>query len=497
MKIAVDSTPPARKRTPALCLFVPEGGAAGYAAGGPKLEEAVEAAAERVGGRAGAVRVIESLDTAPAGAVVVAGTGAGPAGADALMSAAGSAAKAVREMGLPRFAAAVPGGADAAAGAAAVVQGAALALYAFDRFRSRKEKAAPAAMDVMAPRAAAVLDAVRIAEAAAGGTILARDVANMPPNACPPAEVASQARKACARGGGKAGKLRCSVLKGAELESRGFGGILAVGGGSRNGPRLAVMEHSGAGRAGRPVVLVGKAVTFDTGGISLKPGARMDEMKFDKAGGCAVIGIVSAAARMRLPVNLVGLVPSVENMPGGGAYRPGDVVELYGGRTAEIVNTDAEGRLILADALAYGAAKYRPAAMIDLATLTGACVVALGANVAGMVSNDDSLASGIAGAGSRTGEEVWRLPLNDDHMDMIKSDVADVKNVGAGRAAGAITAAAFLRGAVGDTPWAHLDIAGTAWTQEATRKRPYNPKGATGFGVRLVLEYLRSRVAGR
>jgi leucyl aminopeptidase len=200
---------------------------------------------------------------------------------------------------------------------------------------------------------------------------------------------------------------------------------------------------------------------------------------------------MKALSELKLQVNVVGIIPSVENMPSGESYRPGDIIKLYNGKTAEILNTDAEGRLILADALAFGEKRYSPKAIIDFATLTGACIIALGNNVAAIVSNDEKLKQKINESSKRTTEEVWELPLNDDYMDLIKSDVADMKNVGIGRAAGTITAAAFLRNAIESTPWIHIDIAGVAWTQVATKSKPYNPKGATGFGVRLILDYLQ------
>jgi len=255
---------------------------------------------------------------------------------------------------------------------------------------------------------------------------------------------------------------------------------------------LIILEHKNGKSTEKPIVLVGKAVTFDTGGISLKPGDKMDEMKFDKCGGCTVLGIMKAVSELKLPINVVGIIPSVENMPGGESYRPGDIIKLYSGKTAEILNTDAEGRLILADALAYGEKHYSPKAILDFATLTGACIIALGTNVAGIVSNNDKLKEKIIDSSKKTTEEVWELPLNDDYMDMIKSDVADMKNVGIGRAAGTITAAAFLKNAINNTPWVHFDIAGVAWTQVGTKDKPYNPKGATGFGVRLTLDYLQN-----
>ena len=290
----------------------------------------------------------------------------------------------------------------------------------------------------------------------------------------------------------KKNKMKCNIISEPELKKKGFGGISAVGQGSKNQPKLIILEHNKGPRNVKPIVLVGKAVTFDTGGISLKPGAAMDEMKFDKCGGCTVLGIMKAVSELKLPINVVGIVPSVENMPGGESYRPGDIIKLYNKKTAEILNTDAEGRLILADALSYGEKHYSPKAIIDFATLTGACIVALGTNVAAIVSNDEKLTKKIMDSSKRTTEEVWELPLNQDYMDMIKSDVADMKNVGIGRAAGTITAAAFLKNAIEKTPWTHIDIAGVAWTQTATKEKSYNPKGATGFGVRLILDYLQN-----
>ncbi|MFB5620046.1 MAG: M17 family metallopeptidase, partial [Nitrosopumilus sp.] len=220
---------------------------------------------------------------------------------------------------------------------------------------------------------------------------------------------------------------------------------------SKNQPKLIILEHNHGPRNEKPIVLVGKAVTFDTGGISLKPGSAMDEMKFDKCGGCTVLGIMKAVSELKLPLNVVGIIPSVENMPGGESYRPGDIIKLYSGKTAEILNTDAEGRLILADALSYGEKQYSPKAIIDFATLTGACIVALGTNVAAVISNDEKLTKKINESSKKTTEEVWELPLNQDYMDMIKSEVADMKNVGIGRAAGTITAAAFLKNAIEKT----------------------------------------------
>src|SRR3989344_4617603 len=267
----------------------------------------------------------------------------------------------------------------------------------------------------------------------AEGTLFARDTANLPPNECSPSTLASITKSLSSKN-----KLKCKIFSKNELKQKKFGGISAVGQGSKNEPKLIILEHSKGRRNDKPVVIVGKAVTFDTGGISLKPGDKMDEMKFDKCGGCTVLGIMKAVSELKLPINVVGIIPSVENMPSGESYRPGDIIRLYSGKTAEILNTDAEGRLILADALSYGIKQYSPKSIIDFATLTGACIVALGNNVAGLVSNDHKLAEKIKRSSEKTSEDLWQLPINDDYMDMIKSNVADMKNVGMGRAAGTI-----------------------------------------------------------
>lgn len=408
---------------------------------------------------------------------------------DSVRFVSGKIAQKARELGLKEFSIVVPPSSVADAGLAVsqIVEGCKMSLYRFEKFKSKKENVAAAPdLAILVSGSKKVTRAARTAEVVSEGAIFAKSVANLPPNECTPAVLAGLARAMARKN-----KMKCSIVSKAELKKRGFGGITAVGQGSKNEPKLIVLEYGGGPRGQRPIVLVGKAVTFDTGGISLKPGEKMDEMKFDKCGGCTVLGIMKAASELGLPRNIVGIVPSVENMPGGESYRPGDIIRLYSGKTAEILNTDAEGRLILADALSYGERRYSPTAIVDFATLTGACVVALGTNVAGMVSNDEGLAKKILESSRATTEEIWELPLNDDYMDMIKSDVADMRNMGIGRAAGTIAAAAFLRNAVERTPWVHLDIAGAAWTQAATKEKPYNPKGATGFGVRLILDYLQ------
>ncbi len=334
-----------------------------------------------------------------------------------------------------------------------------------------------------------ISDAVRTSVITSYGNLFVRGVANLPPNICPPKMLADIARILA-----KKNNLKCTIIPKCNLKDRGFGGITAVGQGSKNEPYLIILEHSGSKKKStnsKPIVLVGKAVTFDTGGISIKPGSGMDEMKFDKCGGCTVLGIMKTVSELGLHNRVIGIIPAVENMPGGESYRPGDIIKLYSGKTAEILNTDAEGRLILADALSYGEQHYKPSQIIDFATLTGACIVALGTNVAGMISNDQNLADQIRKSSQHTSELVWELPLDQDYMDMIKSSVADMKNMGIGRAAGTIAAAAFLKNAINDdTPWVHLDIAGVAWMQTATKSRSYKSKGATGFGLRLIIDHL-------
>lgn len=516
MKYAVRAAQrPASVRTPALCALVDPGEDAPVlglgGTGSKRVDGAVDGAVKRAaaGGRArlGHTAAIDTMGLAAPRMIILAWAAGRarrgrrdlePDGGDAVRHAAGAAAKAAADAGCGSLAVVAPPGADAALSAARIVEGASLSLYSFDRYRSAgPARAAPRSLTVLVrsageARSARMKRAVAQAAAGSDGAIAARDVANLPPNECPPAGMAGAARSVCAA----SPALRCSVMSGAALKRGGFGGILAVGEGSASGPRLITIEYRGGGPGGgrgrlrRPVAIVGKAVTFDTGGISLKPREKMDEMKFDKCGGCAVLGIMAAAAAMRLPLDVVGIVPAAENMPGGKSYRPGDIVRLRGGRTAEIINTDAEGRLLLADAISYAESEYAPREIIDLATLTGACVVALGANTAGLFSSDDGLAGRLLEASARTSERVWRMPLGSEHMDMVRSRVADVKNMGTGRAAGAAAAAAFLRAAVGSTPWAHIDIAGTAWTQVGTASRPYNPRGATGFGVRLILDHL-------
>ena len=307
----------------------------------------------------------------------------------------------------------------------------------------------------------------------------ARDLGNLPPNICTPDYLARRAREM-----GRLNRLRVNVLDVADMEKLKMGSLLAVARGSRQPARLISIEHRGGPAKQKPVVLVGKGVTFDTGGISLKPSGEMDEMKYDMSGAGSVFGTMYAVSNMKLPLNVIGLIPAVENMPDGQATRPGDIVTSMSRQTIEILNTDAEGRLILCDALTY-AERYDPAAVIDIATLTGACVIALGKVATGLFSPDDKLAAEILDAGENAWDRAWRMPVWDDYQDQLKSNFADVANIG-GRPAGSITAACFLSRFAKKFRWAHLDIAGTAW-------KSGKEKGSTGRPVPLLTQFLMNR----
>lgn len=434
--------------------------------------------------------------------VLLVGLGPEPAvDADALRDAAAVAvaAAAAREVGALQLLAPPLRQPRPAPAAQALAEGLVLGTYRFDRYQSSRAPEAPTAATIRVEKGSdlrAVRSAVRTGVALAGSQNLARDLSNEPPNHLPPVALAKEAERVAKEVG-----LRVRVLDVPELKRRKFGAMLAVAQGSTHPPRLVVLEHNaparrakgakgGRGRrAGRRTVcLVGKGVTFDSGGLSLKPSASMVKMKHDMSGAAAVIGAMRAVALLKLPLHVVGVVGAVENLPSATAYRPDDILKSASGKTIEVTNTDAEGRLVLADALHYARTEFAPEAMVDLATLTGAAAIALGSWSAGLLANHDRLASLVVDAGEATGERYWRLPLWDVHREFMKSPVADVKQTG-GREAGTITAAAFLSHFVGEVPWAHLDIAAVAETETP---RPGQPRGATGFGVRSVVELLRA-----
>ena len=357
-------------------------------------------------------------------------------------------------------------------------------LYRFDQLKSknngvrrplRKLTLTVARRSDVAPAEGALAQGEAIAE----GVRLAKELGNLPGNICTPSYLAERALELAQQF-----KLKAEVLEREDMEKLGMGSLLSVAKGSHQPPKFIVLHYRGGKSGAKPVVLVGKGITFDTGGISLKPGAEMDEMKFDMCGAASVLGTMKALATMKLPLNVVAIVPTTENMPGGGASRPGDVVTTMSGQTIEILNTDAEGRLILCDALTY-AERFEPEAVIDVATLTGACVIALGHVATGVLANDEDLAKDLLEGGEQAGDRAWQLPLWDDYQDQLKSNFADMANIG-GRPAGTITAACFLARFTKAYTWAHLDIAGTAW-------KSGKDKGATGRPVPLLTHYLLER----
>ncbi|MFT3757533.1 leucyl aminopeptidase [Thauera sp.] len=361
--------------------------------------------------------------------------------------------------------------------------------YRFDALKSgkdkkdKKERGARKLTLLTATEPSAEFDtAVRYGHAVATGMALAKDLGNLPGNVCTPTHLADTAQAL-----GKQYKFDVEVLERADMEKLGMGSFLSVARGSHQPPKFIVMNYKGGKSKAKPIVLVGKGITFDTGGISLKPAAEMDEMKYDMCGAASVLGTFKAIAQMGLPINVVGLIAATENMPGGGATKPGDVVTSLSGQTIEVLNTDAEGRLVLCDALTY-AERFKPECVIDIATLTGACVVALGKIPSGLLANDDELAAEILKRGTDSGDRAWQLPLWDEYQDLLKSNFADMGNIG-GRYAGTITAACFLARFTKAYKWAHLDIAGTAWLSG-------DAKGATGRPVPLLSEFLVGRARG-
>ena len=360
------------------------------------------------------------------------------------------------------------------------VEGVLLADYRFERFKTRKTASlASLSVHVLASDTAEAKRGIHRGQTVAEATNVVREIGNLPGNLLYPGTLAQNAEKIATRY-----NLKISILDEKILSKRKFGGLLAVGQGSVRPPRLIVLEHRGGPKSQPPVALVGKAITFDTGGISIKPAANMEEMIFDKCGGIAVLGAMAALAALGVKRNVVGVIASAENMPSGNAYRPGDIITTYDGKHVEIVNTDAEGRVVLADAIAYARRDLEAAAIVDLATLTGACGVALGEYAAGFWSNDDQLKERVLAAAGIAGERLWHMPLFDDYENQIKSDVALIKNSG-GRLGGACTGAAFLKTFAEDTPWAHLDI---AFTGHREKDRADLARGATGFGIRTLVE---------
>jgi leucyl aminopeptidase len=444
-------------------------------------------------GKAAELALIHTQGKLPAKRVLLVGLGKKAAvSLDTIRQAMGHAAKRVRQVKAGSFTVAVPAvtprGSSSVEVAQAMAEGAILGSYQFTAYRSDGASGKDVgAMTLLAPQKSQVrllTEGIRRGTATAEATVFVRDLCNHPSNVMTPTRIALEA-KAIAKESG----VTLKILEQKDMEDLGMGALLGVARGSHEPPKFIILEYRGARKKeDRPVVLVGKTITFDTGGISLKPAENMEHMKADMTGGAEVLAAMRAAARLKLPLNLISILPATENMPGGRAMKPGDIVKTLSGKTVEVQNTDAEGRLILSDGLAY-AARYKPAALIDIATLTGACVVALGQFAIGMFGTEPRLKDAVRKAGLRAGERVWEMPLWEEYFEQLKSDVADMRNIG-GRGGGMITAALFLSRFAGDWPWVHLDIASTDWSE---RERAYIPKGPTGIGTRLLIQYLIDR----
>ncbi len=445
-------------------------------------------------GKANEVVLLHSQGKIPAKRVVLVGLGKKKdLGLDQIRQAMGHAAKRVRQAKACSFTAilptVMPRSASAVEVAQAMAEGAILGSYQFTVYRSEKSGTKYVSTMTLLTSQKGQLrqlaEGIRRGVATAEATVLVRDLCNHPSNVMTPTKMANEA-KAIARETG----VSLKILEQREMEDLGMGALLGVAKGSHESPKFIILKYHGSKKKDDPpVVLVGKTITFDSGGISLKPAENMEQMKADMTGGAEVLAAMRAVARLRLPVNLFSILPAAENMPGSRAMRPGDIVRTLSGKTVEVQNTDAEGRLILSDGLSY-ATQFKPAALIDVATLTGACVVALGQFAIGMLGTDAKLKESLRKAGLRAGERVWEMPLWDEYFEQLRSDVADMRNIG-GRGGGMITAAVFLSKFVGDCPWVHLDIASTDWSE---RERAYIPKGPTGIGTRLLIQYLIDRV---
>ena len=358
------------------------------------------------------------------------------------------------------------------------IEGFLLGLYRFKRHLNRKEKKGIRQITLLAGTSRQLSDDLRWKTTTAEAVAFAKDLVNTPSNKMTPSHLAVHARSL------KSKKLSITILEKQNAKKLGMGAYLSVAQGSSEKPKFIVLEYKGA--KGKPVVLIGKSVTFDSGGISLKPANGMERMKDDMAGGASVLGVLRAVSEYNVPAHVIGILPATENLPDGSASKPGDVVTSITGKTIEIISTDAEGRMTLADALGY-AQRYRPRAIIDIATLTGACAITFGSEVSAMMGNDRTLIEVMKRSGELTNELVWEMPLLENYREYLKSEVADLKNTG-GKAGSLMTSASFLSEFAGKTPWVHLDIAGTAWSD---KDKPYIPKGASGFGVRLLTQFIK------
>jgi len=490
VEFSIKSIAPERAKTGCLVLGVHTGGTLTRAA--QRADRASRGALQGalaqgdLSGKAGSTLLLRGVAGLAAERVLLVGLGERKEFSEsAYRDAVRGAANALKELGAKdavfHLVEEKVGGRGAPWGVRHAVLGIADAFYRFDQLKTQKKPPVPALASVTLAQSAGVVTqqaqgALREAVATSEGAELARTLGNLPSNICTPTYLADEAKKLARRY-----KLGLEVLERRDMEKLGMGALLSVTKGSHQPPKLIVLRYSGAAKAKKPVVLVGKGITFDTGGISLKSAGEMDEMKYDMSGAASVLGAMRALAGMRAPVNVVAVVPTCENMPGGNASKPGDVVTTLSGQTVEILNTDAEGRLILCDALTY-AERFQPDAVIDVATLTGACVIALGHVATGLFSNDQRLADAIRDAGDDAWDRVWQMPLWDDYQEQLRSNFADMANIG-GRPAGSVTAACFLSRFTKKMRWAHLDIAGTAW-------KGGREKGSTARPVPLLVRFV-------
>jgi leucyl aminopeptidase len=483
MKTLISTKPLGSVETPLLAVLVAQGSAAAI---DPDVQRAMATGDYK--GKKDETLLVYGSGKAQRILLVSVGK-AGEITRSAVRRAAAIAAKRVRSLGTTTFSLAVTKEARGSLGAAelaqVLIEGTAQGGWQFTELKKQPEDPKPDLESVelvIDPADKTAAEAGRrIGDAIAAGYLFTRNLQMQPGNVCTPSYLAEEARKLAAAHGFKA-----TILDKAQIKKEGMGALLAVAQGSAEEPRFIVLEY--AGGSGPPVVLIGKGVTFDSGGISIKPASNMEDMKFDKSGATAVLGTFEVLGRLKPKINVVGLIPATENLPSGTAIKPGDVVKSHLGKTIEIINTDAEGRLILCDALSY-ARRFKPVAAIDAATLTGAVVIALGHHAIGMLGNDEGLLAEVRDAGERAGERCWPLPLWEEYRELLKSDVADVKNSG-GRSAGTIAGAWFLREFVDSFPWVHLDIAGTAYLEGEGAS---HAKGPTGIGVRLFTEFLLKR----
>lgn len=465
----------------ALILPVTEEAAAGQYdyLGSAAVQTLKKAFSKKFSGKKGEVLLLPAPQGFKAEWILLAGLGKkAEVTAEGLRQAAGKSASYLKDNGMKKVALSCKIISSLKLKPSLFAEGTLLALYSYFRYKKEKNGSTLDNLIVLSTPSKLLKNELDMAVTTASAVSFAKDLINTPSNDMTPTHLA----KAALSLRGK--RLSVRVIERKDAQKLGMGAYLAVAKGSHEPPKFVVLEYKGG--KGAPVVLIGKSITFDSGGISLKPAEGMEKMKYDMAGGAAVLGVIKAVSESGLPVNLVGLLPATENLPGGSATRPGDVVKAVGGKSVEIINTDAEGRLVLADAISY-AKRFRPRAVVDIATLTGACSIALGGEAIAMMGNDSGLLDALKRCGDSVYERVWEMPLFEEYKENLKSDIADIKNTG-GKNGSLITSAYFLKEFAGDVPWVHLDIAGTAWVE---KEKPYIPKGASGVGVRLLLELVK------